>query len=364
MITRSPSIAAAPYSQRRLEAVVGALRNSDGAATSFLAPWLAQVAPGRRGARAPRPFNRRIGAYRVVAEARGWRASPERVGAQAPCLWFSKSATRPHLKHGISAHLSLPPGDGITAGEAQEAGLRGQATVRFTFDGGIVVARKIRLAAADRYGTDAHAPLQLRWSDAAEPALHWRLFGLARRARSVRITIEHPRSRRIVRLAHQSLAGANDAFLAGEHAHRGLAAGAAPEPALADRIAAARAARRADAEPSGQAGCFLTTACCVAVGLPDDCWELRVARAFRDGWLAQSAAGREETQAYYRIAPKIVASVEAGPAPEAVWRRLYAARILPICLLARLGLNRSAHRLYRRMLDELAARGAFDRAKA
>ena len=41
-------------------------------------------------------------------------------------------------------------------------------------------------------------------------------------------------------------------------------------------------------------GCYLTTACVAARGLPDTCIELQTLRAFRDGVLARQPGGREE----------------------------------------------------------------------
>ena len=45
-------------------------------------------------------------------------------------------------------------------------------------------------------------------------------------------------------------------------------------------------------------GCFLTSACTEARGLPDDCHELTVLRSFRDGYLRSQPEG--EAHALYR----------------------------------------------------------------
>jgi hypothetical protein len=52
--------------------------------------------------------------------------------------------------------------------------------------------------------------------------------------------------------------------------------------------------------------CFLTTACVEHAGLPDDCEELTVMRAFRDSYLNRFEEGRLLIDQYYRIAPRIV----------------------------------------------------------
>ena len=48
-------------------------------------------------------------------------------------------------------------------------------------------------------------------------------------------------------------------------------------------------------------GCFLTTACCEVLGLPDDCFELRTLRRYRDETLAAMPGGNAAIAAYYRI---------------------------------------------------------------
>lgn len=102
--------------------------------------------------------------------------------------------------------------------------------------------------------------------------------------------------------------------------------------------------------------CFLTTACCEAVGLPDECSELQTARRFRDHWLAHQPGGRAEIDHYYAVAPKIVQTIDAQPGATAFWRKLYVTRIIPWVILIKLGFNRQAHRLYRHMVSDLEAR--------
>lgn len=45
---------------------------------------------------------------------------------------------------------------------------------------------------------------------------------------------------------------------------------------------------------SDNGGCYLTTACVAARGLPDTCTELQTLRAFRDGVLARQPGGQQE----------------------------------------------------------------------
>ena len=99
-------------------------------------------------------------------------------------------------------------------------------------------------------------------------------------------------------------------------------------------------------------GCFITTACCETLGLPDDCFELRTLRRYRDEVLAKRPAGVEQIAAYYRLAPLILARLPQE-ARERRLRYVYARYILPAALAAKYGLNTLAYRLYVRMLDEL-----------
>ena len=100
-------------------------------------------------------------------------------------------------------------------------------------------------------------------------------------------------------------------------------------------------------------GCFLTTACCEVLGLPDDCFELRTLRRYRDETLAAMPGGNAAIAAYYLLAPSIL---DRLPRQDRVARLLsvYARFILPSAVAARLGLNALAYRLYARMMSELA----------
>ena len=100
-------------------------------------------------------------------------------------------------------------------------------------------------------------------------------------------------------------------------------------------------------------GCFLTTACCEVLGLPDDCFELRTLRRYRDESLAAMAGGNAAIAAYYLLAPSILDRLS----PQDRAARLlsvYARFILPSAIAARLGFDALAYRLYARMMSELA----------
>jgi hypothetical protein len=100
-------------------------------------------------------------------------------------------------------------------------------------------------------------------------------------------------------------------------------------------------------------GCFITTACCEALGLADDCFELRTLRRYRDEVLAKHPGGAADIAAYYALAPLILARLPQEER-KAHLCGLYARYILPASLAARLRLDALAYELYLAMLEQLA----------
>ncbi len=99
-------------------------------------------------------------------------------------------------------------------------------------------------------------------------------------------------------------------------------------------------------------GCFITTACCELLGLPDDCFELNALRRYRDGVLAKLPGGEAAIARYYVLAPQLLHRLgERERAPRLL--SVYARFILPSAIAARLGLTTLAYRLYLRMMQEL-----------
>jgi hypothetical protein len=102
------------------------------------------------------------------------------------------------------------------------------------------------------------------------------------------------------------------------------------------------------------AGCFITSACCETLRLPDDCFELRALRRYRDGVLAHEPGGADAIAAYYALAPSILARLPRE-GRERLLLFIYARYVLPSAVAATLGFNALAYRLYRRMLRDLAS---------
>ncbi len=102
-------------------------------------------------------------------------------------------------------------------------------------------------------------------------------------------------------------------------------------------------------------GCFLTSACVEARGLPDDCDELQTLRAFRDNWLRQQPGGAAEIQAYYQTGPAIVAALRCDGGT-ARFDQLYRELVLPCVADIKAGRMEEAYRRYRQTVVDLRAR--------
>lgn len=76
-------------------------------------------------------------------------------------------------------------------------------------------------------------------------------------------------------------------------------------------------------------GCYLTSACVLAKGLPDDCHELTTLRAFRDGWLEAQPCGGCDIAEYYQTAPKIVSRINERTDKAAIYERIYTELVQP-----------------------------------
>ena len=94
-------------------------------------------------------------------------------------------------------------------------------------------------------------------------------------------------------------------------------------------------------------GCFLTSACVEAKGLPDDCRELTVLRHFRDTYLRSAPNGAAEICEYYHTAPAIVERIKSGTDANAVFSRIYEELVLPCVALIDAGRLSEAHEAYR-----------------
>lgn len=76
-------------------------------------------------------------------------------------------------------------------------------------------------------------------------------------------------------------------------------------------------------QPEVGCACFITTACVRAMGLPDDCMELTMLRAYRDNYLARKYSGQELINLYYELSPRIVEAIDRQSDREGIYARLY-----------------------------------------
>ena len=97
----------------------------------------------------------------------------------------------------------------------------------------------------------------------------------------------------------------------------------------------------------GSSGCFLTSACTEARGLPDDCEELTTLRTFRDGYMKSLPQGQADICEYYHTAPAIVAKIRALPNAKEIFDRIYTELVLPCVELIHAGKNEEAYIKYR-----------------
>lgn len=107
-------------------------------------------------------------------------------------------------------------------------------------------------------------------------------------------------------------------------------------------------------EPSG--GCYLTSACMFAKGLPDNCYELETLRHYRDTWLMASEEGRNIVRQYYEIAPKIVSAINDSENSREVYELLYDKMVMPCVRLIEEKKYIETMELYRDMTLKLEKR--------
>ena len=106
----------------------------------------------------------------------------------------------------------------------------------------------------------------------------------------------------------------------------------------------------------GLYGCFLTTACTQARGLPDDCHELQTLRSLRDGYMQEHASDRSLVDAYQTLGPAICTALARHPRRDEAFDLLYRDLVEPSVALIEAGDDRAAvdhYAAYVRGLSEL-----------
>lgn len=69
--------------------------------------------------------------------------------------------------------------------------------------------------------------------------------------------------------------------------------------------------------------CYLTSACVDYFGKPDNCFELKTLRKFRDEYMKKTTEGCKLVKEYYEIAPKIVIAINGSSDKDKYYHYIY-----------------------------------------
>lgn len=97
-------------------------------------------------------------------------------------------------------------------------------------------------------------------------------------------------------------------------------------------------------------GCFITTAICDTMQLPDDCEYLTLLRDFRDNVMRKNDRWSRLVDQYYEIAPDIVARINIRPDRAQIYLTLRDDFLLPCVENIKQGYHSEAIILYREMV--------------
>ena len=106
------------------------------------------------------------------------------------------------------------------------------------------------------------------------------------------------------------------------------------------------------AKSSSGSICYLTTACVEMRNLEDDCHELTMMRALRDGYMMDNNKN-DEIEDYYVTAPKIIACIDKEPNRAEIYDDLYNGYILPCVEMMEQKNEKGAYDKYAEMVDSL-----------
>ena len=95
------------------------------------------------------------------------------------------------------------------------------------------------------------------------------------------------------------------------------------QPQKKDEKTSAQTQKQTPTQPQEKVDCFITTACTVARGLPDDCHELTTLRRFRDEYVRAQPGGLLLIRDYYRVAPRIVAAISGRDDAQRIFDGLF-----------------------------------------
>lgn len=99
--------------------------------------------------------------------------------------------------------------------------------------------------------------------------------------------------------------------------------------------------------------CYVTTAVCQSLHKPDDCYELRLLKNYRDEYLSATPEGAKLVKEYYNIAPTIVKRIDKTPDAGERYRRIWEKYLLPCIRLIEVHKEEACRDLYSEMVREL-----------
>lgn len=114
---------------------------------------------------------------------------------------------------------------------------------------------------------------------------------------------------------------------------------------------AAEVCKRRKKQEAKMPSCFFTSATCGAIGLDDNCWELKQLRSFRDSVMLTNEHSRNEVEEYYRMAPAIVQSINGATNSKQIYLKMYWKYILPSAIFAFLGMHQTAYNKYKSLIE-------------
>jgi len=103
-----------------------------------------------------------------------------------------------------------------------------------------------------------------------------------------------------------------------------------------------RASDRWDEGKTSSTGCFVSTACIEAKGLPDDCEELNCLRQFRDEYVSALPNGSELVKEYYEKVPLVVSAINRTQNPKKIYSTLFEELVSKTVGLIKSGRKREA----------------------
>lgn len=100
--------------------------------------------------------------------------------------------------------------------------------------------------------------------------------------------------------------------------------------------------------------CYITTAVCENFGKPDDCYELRTLRSYRDEYLACAPGGQDMIRKYYDVAPAIVKHINQQPQRNEIYESIWTEYLSPCIQMIEKNQLDECRVLYEDMVDTLA----------